>query len=237
LKGVDALLENPPSADGLRPDPREYVGADGPLTDRPSGLSLSSDACRTVLLDALSGIELGPWDERMIDWFVGCDHDVLRTLVSLLVRVRDAGAAGRTVRPASVDLGPAWITIPEICSLLQISPGEWHEWQQEGPAPLHVLQDDLVLVRRSDFERWVDGLPTNDFADAPLADSLAEPREGLADIHLLDEYVLFPVEAQGADLGRQGSAEVYNELAESHRGLAELPQTFADSPQEGGTDG
>ncbi|GAA3054139.1 hypothetical protein GCM10010464_18560 [Pseudonocardia yunnanensis] len=46
-----------------------------------------------AIREALAGVELGAYDERMIEWFAGWDVSTVGTLVSLLDRVRAAGGA------------------------------------------------------------------------------------------------------------------------------------------------
>jgi hypothetical protein len=48
---------------------------------------------RGALLQAVDGIELGAWDRRILDWIAGWDTSTVAVIVSLLHRVRAAGAA------------------------------------------------------------------------------------------------------------------------------------------------
>jgi hypothetical protein len=46
---------------------------------------------RRILTDVLVGVELGAWDERMVDWLVGWDTCTVLTVASWIVRSRGAG--------------------------------------------------------------------------------------------------------------------------------------------------
>lgn len=46
-----------------------------------------------AIRDALSGVELGAFDERMVEWFAGWDTPTVGGIVSLFDRVRAAGGA------------------------------------------------------------------------------------------------------------------------------------------------
>ena len=60
-----------------------------------------SSLCRAELLEVLEGVELGEYDRRIVDWLAGWDTATVATVVSLLHRVRAAGAGdcshGRSV--------------------------------------------------------------------------------------------------------------------------------------------
>jgi hypothetical protein len=61
-----------------------------PVIYDPSGSRLDR---RNALTEALTGIELGEYDQRMLDWLAGWDIPTVGTIVSLLYRVRAAGGA------------------------------------------------------------------------------------------------------------------------------------------------
>jgi hypothetical protein len=48
---------------------------------------------RGALLQAVDGVELGTYDRRILDWLAGWDTSTVAVVVSLLHRVRAAGAA------------------------------------------------------------------------------------------------------------------------------------------------
>jgi hypothetical protein len=41
-----------------------------------------------ILADALSGIELGVWDRRILDWLAGWDSGTVLTVASWIARAR-----------------------------------------------------------------------------------------------------------------------------------------------------
>lgn len=62
------------------------------LDDIPSGPFVGDEERRSVLDDALRGVELGTYDRRMEDWVVKfLDDETVRVIVSWLERVRTAG--------------------------------------------------------------------------------------------------------------------------------------------------
>ncbi|NJC66518.1 hypothetical protein HC028_18695 [Planosporangium flavigriseum] len=63
-----------------------------PLETEPLGSYTESEQREEALRDALRGVELGTYDQRMIDWAVKrFDNSALRVLVSWLERTRNAG--------------------------------------------------------------------------------------------------------------------------------------------------
>ncbi|MGC9667101.1 hypothetical protein ACNTMW_11165 [Planosporangium sp. 12N6] len=80
-----------------------------PLHTQPVGPYATPGDCEAVLSDALRGVVLGGYDELICAWLVRhLDLSTLRVLISLLERVRVAGAyeagdgtghAARTARP------------------------------------------------------------------------------------------------------------------------------------------
>jgi hypothetical protein len=66
-----------------------------PLQEAPAGPWVDQGDREEALSDALRNIELGAYDELIIGWLVRhTDNPTMRTLVSLIERVRDAGAVG-----------------------------------------------------------------------------------------------------------------------------------------------
>jgi type II secretory pathway component PulM len=63
-----------------------------PLETEPLDSYTEPEQREEALRDALRGVELGTYDQRMIDWCVKrFDNSALRVLVSWLERVRQAG--------------------------------------------------------------------------------------------------------------------------------------------------
>lgn len=50
--------------------------------------------CETALRDALRGIELGAYDDQIVEWMADWDVPTVAVFVSLLERARAAGKAG-----------------------------------------------------------------------------------------------------------------------------------------------
>jgi len=75
------------------PAPSEPAGppADRPLDRAPGGAFLAEAQRRELLAQALSGVELGAYDRRILDWLAGWDTDTVVTVASLLRRARAAG--------------------------------------------------------------------------------------------------------------------------------------------------
>jgi hypothetical protein len=62
----------------------------GPVEAAPGGF-VSSAEQRRILAGVLSGVELGAWDERIVDWLAGWDACTVLTVASWIVRARDGG--------------------------------------------------------------------------------------------------------------------------------------------------
>ena len=71
----------------MTPDPRVPVG---PVEAAPGGFVPRAEQ-RQILVEALVGVELGAWDERIVEWLAGWDACTVLTIASLLVRARDSG--------------------------------------------------------------------------------------------------------------------------------------------------
>ncbi|GAA1822048.1 hypothetical protein HC028_23155 [Planosporangium flavigriseum] len=66
-----------------------------PLETEPIGSYTEPEQREEALRDALRGVELGTYDQRMIDWAVKrFDNSALRVFVSWLERARKAGVVG-----------------------------------------------------------------------------------------------------------------------------------------------
>lgn len=59
----------------------------GPVEVAPGGF-VSTVEQRRILAEALEGVELGAWDERIVDWLAGWDSCTVLTIASWLVRAR-----------------------------------------------------------------------------------------------------------------------------------------------------
>jgi hypothetical protein len=74
-----------------------------PLETEPLGPYTDPHQREEALRDALRGVDLGRYDERMIDWAVKrFDNSALRVFVSWMERARTAGV----VSVLDVDKGP-----------------------------------------------------------------------------------------------------------------------------------
>jgi hypothetical protein len=52
-----------------------------------------------------------------------------------------------------------WLTVPQVCAELHITPEEWQQWRAEGHTPRHIVTDGTARVRRTDLNAWMDALP------------------------------------------------------------------------------
>jgi len=71
--------------------PHTYIPA-GPVQCAPLGSHLPPQERREAFSAVLEGVELGAYDERMIEWLVSWDDPTCRTIASLMWRCRLAGA-------------------------------------------------------------------------------------------------------------------------------------------------
>jgi hypothetical protein len=62
----------------------------GPLDTAPAGPFTPPEDRRQAFLSALAGVELGTYDDQIIDWLSGLDDPTCRTIVSLIRRAREA---------------------------------------------------------------------------------------------------------------------------------------------------
>ena len=62
----------------------------GPVQEAPGGFVPVVEQ-RRLLAGALAGVELGAWDERILDWLAGWDACTVLTVVSWIVRAREDG--------------------------------------------------------------------------------------------------------------------------------------------------
>ena len=53
-----------------------------------AGWFVSTVEQRRILAEALEGVELGAWDERIVDWLAGWDSCTVLTIASWLARAR-----------------------------------------------------------------------------------------------------------------------------------------------------
>ena len=61
---------------------------DGPLETSPPGPYTAPEDRRQAFLSALAGVELGAYDDAIIEWLCGMDDPTCRTVVSLIRRAR-----------------------------------------------------------------------------------------------------------------------------------------------------
>ena len=66
----------------------------GPVERPPAGFVARSEQVE-ILAAALSGIELGAWDERIVEWMAGWDTSTVLTVASWIVRARSAEESAR----------------------------------------------------------------------------------------------------------------------------------------------
>lgn len=87
-----------------------------------------------------------------------------------------------------------WLTIPEVCDELQITPEEWDAWREPGDKPLQVMgPDGQPRIRADHLDRWLDSRTLDASDEAPAdASSTAgtdayrvtiEHRDGTAEHH------------------------------------------------------
>ncbi|MGH3686947.1 MAG: hypothetical protein ACRDRU_24775 [Pseudonocardiaceae bacterium] len=81
----------------LAPLEREPVSVHAPFVTYPSGQYQHErpEERQKALLAALSGVELGAYDRRILHWLAGWDVPTAATMVSLLWRARHAATPGR----------------------------------------------------------------------------------------------------------------------------------------------
>jgi hypothetical protein len=71
----------------MRADTRVPAGSIGVA---PGGF-VSVAERRRILAEVLTGVDLGAWDERIVDWLAGWDAGTVLTVASWIVRSRGAG--------------------------------------------------------------------------------------------------------------------------------------------------
>ena len=64
----------------------------GPVNEPPAGFMPQAEQAR-ILTGVLAGIELGTWDQRIVQWLAGWDTCTVLTVASLIARARAAGPA------------------------------------------------------------------------------------------------------------------------------------------------
>jgi hypothetical protein len=62
----------------------------GPVEVAPVGF-VPFDEQRRILAGVLAGVELGAWDERIVDWLAGWDACTVLTIGSWIARARGIG--------------------------------------------------------------------------------------------------------------------------------------------------
>ena len=65
----------------------------GPVDEPPRGFVPQAEQAQ-ILADVLAGIELGAWDQRIVEWLACWDTCTALTVASLIARARAAGPAG-----------------------------------------------------------------------------------------------------------------------------------------------
>jgi hypothetical protein len=80
-----------------RPSYTEYIPT-GPLEAEPPGHPEPPDFRLDVLAAVLDGVELAPYDDKILGWLAEQDDPTYRTVTSLLWRCRQAGPLGEAGR-------------------------------------------------------------------------------------------------------------------------------------------
>lgn len=89
---ADAKLKTNPAITGQQPAEPPALG---PLHHPPTGLHFTPDEKRALLAGAFAGVELGAWDNRVLDWLAIADSDVVVSVVGMVRRaVADARLLG-----------------------------------------------------------------------------------------------------------------------------------------------
>ena len=65
----------------------------GPVQAPPPGFMPQAEQAQ-ILAGVLAGIELGTWDQQIVQWLAGLDACTVLTVASLIARARAAGPAG-----------------------------------------------------------------------------------------------------------------------------------------------
>jgi hypothetical protein len=84
-------------AEETYPDGIPVVPA-GPLEREPAPLFLPPEVRREVLLEILTGVQLGAWDRRIVGWLANLDTSTTLTIASLIQRAKAAGEAAADAR-------------------------------------------------------------------------------------------------------------------------------------------
>ncbi|TDB85591.1 DNA-binding protein [Actinomadura sp. KC216] len=52
-----------------------------------------------------------------------------------------------------------WITVPEICDALRVTPPEMANWASRGRAPAaETCPDGIQRIRRTEYDAWIDSM-------------------------------------------------------------------------------
>lgn len=70
-------------------DPTGYAPS-GPVEQAPVVPFAEREVREEAMAAALAGVELGAYDQQIIDWLLGWDDPTIRTVVSLIWRAREA---------------------------------------------------------------------------------------------------------------------------------------------------
>jgi len=65
---------------------------EGPVEVPPAGFVPAAEQVE-ILADVLSGIDLGVWDRRILDWLAGWDSSTVLTVASWIARARTIESA------------------------------------------------------------------------------------------------------------------------------------------------
>lgn len=62
----------------------------GPFEAVPPGPHLILETRRVLLARAISGIKLGAWDQRTLNWLAQADTPIVRSIADMIERARQA---------------------------------------------------------------------------------------------------------------------------------------------------
>ncbi len=118
--------------------PHAYVPA-GPVEAAPYLGYCRPEIRREAFAAVLEGVELGAYDERMVEWVVSWDDPTCRTIASILWRCRLAGAAEQAARLAvtgAANAVPGSVVLsPDDADVIRqglADASAWRAWRAEG---------------------------------------------------------------------------------------------------------